>query len=283
MSQTYVQPPEVRVRRLDEPPFEVTCLQPDKWDFLDLELGQEAEYTAYEYPGPKFWQRRMVKVTRKAKVHHVDCLELQGKSYDAEGTLTDAHSSFYKNDRGFMRAYGYIREEGDRIWVSTWKDNSLNEDWNYDPGRPVRIADVGRWRWLDDEHFTDGDPADTPHDVHPHGAGLWEVQIGQAVHRCLRVLEPDDSAEGIMAEAFVNADGRSVLSRRYNGLRWREDIYLGEAEGKPKDWAEKLPGAPCLYYNDICFVLWDFSIPDMALNENESTLPNLQPSVTPRA
>lgn len=130
----------------------------------------------------------------------------------------------------------------------------------------MRIADVGKWRMLDDQYFADGDPAATPPEVDPNGAGIWEVQIGEVAHRCLRVLKPGQNAEGTMVEFFVNQHGRIMLSRRYNGSRWSYGFPRTLIDGKPHEWTEILPDAPRLYYNDICFVLWDFSIPDIALS-----------------
>jgi len=165
-----------------------------------------------------------------------------------------------------LRTYAFLSSEGEDIWLSTWKDNSFDSNWNYDPGVPIKVVDVGKWRILDDEHFTDGDTISTPPDVNPNGAGVYEVRIGEAVHRCLRVLEPSSSAEGIMVEAFVNQHGRTMLARRYNGSRWNYSSAGTIIDGgKPREWTELLPDAPRLYYNDICFVLWDFSIPDTAM------------------
>ncbi|HIE25699.1 TPA: hypothetical protein EYP66_00250 [Candidatus Poribacteria bacterium] len=118
-----------------------------------------------------------------------------------------------------LRSYAFLYAKGENISIYTWKDNDFDEDWSYDPGTPIRIADVGKWRFIDDQHFTDGNPAPTPPDVSANGAGLWEVRIGEAVHRCLRVLEPDKSTEGAMVETFVDCHGRTMLARRYNGSR----------------------------------------------------------------
>jgi len=266
MAQYKIQPPIITLKQLNEPPFEVECRE--FLGFVVPEIGQESWVTAYEYPGPKFWERREAKVRRKARVHDVECFEIQTRTYDAEGNLlneSDFHSNFAKVDHGYLRSYAFLYAEGENIRIYTWKDNGFDEDWDYDPGTPIHIADVGKWRLLDGQHFTDGSPAPTPPEINSNGAGLWEVRIGEVVHRCLRVLEPGKSAEGIMVEIFVDCHGREVLFRRYNGSRWAYGSKRTLVDGKPREWTELLPDAPRLYYNDICFVLWDFSIPDIAL------------------
>lgn len=264
MAQYKIQPPVITLKQLDEPPFEVECRE-FLFGFVVPELGQESWATAYEYPGPKFWERRERKVKRKARVHDAECFEIQNRAHDAEGNLVNESANFTKIDRGYSRDYAFLHAEGENIRIYTWKDNGFNEDWNYDPGTPIRVADVGRWRFLDNQHFTDGSPTSTPPEVNTNGAGLWEVHIGKAVHRCLRMLEPGKSAKDTMVENFVDCHGRMVLGRRYNGSRWSYGTKRTLVDGKPREWTELLPDAPRLYYNDICFVLWDFSIPDIAL------------------
>jgi hypothetical protein len=264
MSQYKIQPPVITLKRLDEPPFEVECRE-FLFGFIVPELGQESWATAYEYPGPKFWERRELKVRRKARVHDVECFEIQNRAYDTEGNLVNESANFAKIDRGYVRTYAFLSAEGENIRIYTWKDNGFSVDWDYDPGTPIRIVDVGKWRFVNDQHFTDGSPAPTPTDVNPNGAGLWEVHIDESVHRCLRVLEPGKSAENTMVETFVNCHGRTMLARRYNGSRWAYGSKRTLVDGEPREWTELLPDAPILYYNDICFVLWDFLIPDIAL------------------
>jgi hypothetical protein len=279
MSQYPVQPPSITLKQLDEPPFEVDGEFFDRFTFVAPELGREGWSTSYEYPGPRFWTRREYRVSRKARVHGVECLEVQCHAYDAEGNLAWENVAYGKVDRGHVRRYGFLYGDEKSVWITTWKDNDFDAEWGYDPGNPTRMADVGRWQWLDDQHFTDKDLTPAPSGINPNGAGLWEVRLGEVVHRCLRVLEPDDTPEGIMAEAFVDRQGHVVLARRYNGTRWSYGSKRTLVDGEPREWAELLPDAPRLYYDDICFVLWDFSIPDVALepsssNEVQVRLPN---------
>jgi hypothetical protein len=272
-------PPTITISKLDEKPFEVDHLEFHWFWFINLELGQKSQMTAYQYPGPVFWERRERRIDRKAKIHGVECLELKGVEYDIDGNIISESTNFAKIDRGYMRSYAFMSSEGDNIRLSTWKDNGFNDDWDYDPGAPTQVVDVGKWRFIDDNHFTDGDPESIPINVNPNGVGLWELKIGDATHRCLRVLQPGNrvdgimSVEGTMVEAFVNSDGRTMLARRYNGSRWHYgsksiasiDGSKSIIDGTPREWTELLPDAPRIYYSDICFVLWDFSIPDTAL------------------
>jgi hypothetical protein len=180
------------------------------------------------------------------------------------GKLAYTNIVYQHTDRGYLRRLGAIYGDENGTRLTTWKDNGFEDAWGYDPGTPLHIVDVGRWRWLDAAHFTDGVHAEVPWGVSPNGAGLWELSIGDRTHRCLRVLEPDDSAEGVMVETFVTEAGLTVLARRYNGNRWHYGRGRSLIDGQPREWTEVLPDAPRLTYNDICFVLWDFSIPDEA-------------------
>jgi hypothetical protein len=164
-----------------------------------------------------------------------------------------------------MRCYGFFYEDDDNTFrISTWKDNGFHEDWHYDPGDPVKIVDVGKWKWLDDSHFTEGMPNITDQHVNPNGAGLWLVRIGNAEHRTLRVLDPSKDPAGTMVETFVNENGKTILARRFNGPRWAYGKKWTLVDGKPQEWTEILPDSPRVYYGDIPFVLWDFSIPHRA-------------------
>jgi len=273
MAITANEPPRISLAQLDESPFDVTLNKFSDFWLVPLEVGQHGWSTSYEYPGPTFWERREHRVKGPAKVHGITCLETETRHYDADGNLSYTNVVYQNVDRGYLRRYGAIFTDKNGSRLSTWKDNDFEVAWGYDPGTPLRVVDVGRWRWLDATHFTDGAPAgtpdgipaETPRGVNPNGAGLWEVRVGERTHRCLRVLEPDSSAEGILVETFVVEDGNTVLARRYNGSRWHYGTGRTLIDGEPHEWTEVLPDAPRLYYNDICFVLWDFSIPDEAL------------------
>jgi len=265
-----IEPPRILLEQLDAPTFEVTLAKHSDFWLLPLEEGRHGWSTSYEYPGPCFWERREHLVKGQAWVHDKPCLETQTRHFDAEGDLSYTNTIFQAVDRGHIRRYAAVFNDARGSRLSTWKDNGFEDAWGYDPGTPLHIVDAGRWRWLDETHFVEDTVPENTWGTNSNGAGLWELTIGDRVHRCLRVLEPEGSAEGIMVETFVTEAGLTVLARRYNGSRWHYGKGKSLIDGVPHEWTEVLPDAPRLYYrqpdgSDVCFVLWDFSIPNHAL------------------
>jgi len=258
------EPPEIKIEKLDDKPFEVECREM-LFMFVVPEIGNKSHCASYEYPGPKLWEFREREVTRRAEVHHIECFEIRCRSYDVEGNLIGESYNYAKIDRGYMRCYAFLYEHDDnKFRIRTWKDYGFNEDWSYDPGEPVKIVDVGKFTWIDDSHFTEGTSNITDQHVNLNGAGLWLVRIGDAKHKTLRILETSKNPAKTMIETFVNEEGKTILARRFNGPRWAYGKKWTLVDGEPREWTEVLPDSPRVYYDDIPFVLWDFSIPDHA-------------------
>jgi hypothetical protein len=90
------------------------------------------------------------------------------------------------------------------------------------------------------------------------GAGLWRVRIGEKAYRCLRVLDLDEESAriGILIEAFITEEGRTVMIRRYNGPHYKID-------GVPS--SEALADSPALTVNGVPYRLWNTNLPADAL------------------
>jgi len=254
-------PPKIEIKKLDKKPFDVECRE-FGFAFIVPEIGNKSYCVSYEYP--EFWEFREREVTRKAEVHHVECFEVRCRSYNVEESLIGESYNYIKIDREYMRCYAFLYEHDNIFRIRTWKDYGFNEDWNYDPGDPVKIIDVGKWQWIDDSHFTEGKPNITDQHINPNGTSLWRIRIDNAEHVALRVLEVSKDSAGTMLDTFVNEEGKVILARRFNGPRWAYGKKWTLIDGKPREWTEVLPESPRVYYNDIPFVLWDFSIPSHA-------------------
>jgi len=84
--------------------------------------------------------------------------------------------------------------------------------------------------------------------------GVAELRIGEKRFRCLREVWTSFERDGSplkLAELFISEQGRTVLSRRYNGRESRN--------------YEQLEGNPELNFNGEVYRLWYDCIPDHAV------------------
>lgn len=252
--------PSVSVARIDEPTPEVEWPEL-RWWFIAPELGQSRRWAIYDSPQRELADTYVLEVAGKTQVHEEECFEIRQRRYDRGGRL--AREAF---------AYGHVKA-GIARWLAWWnlsdtrkihtyRDASFADDWGR--GDPIRLVDVGRYRWLDSDRFTDGHPRSTgqPDLVDPTGAGLWQLSVGETRIRCVRVIQVRRHPSGDpcrILDGFVTEDGKGVLRRRYEAA----DLSHSSWEGRTA--RDILKGSATLTYNDATFLLWFDSLTEDVL------------------
>jgi hypothetical protein len=244
--------PDIEIIRLDDPPFEAECREMPYF-FIQPELGERRQWASYDYPDWRFSGMTDMETVGSGQVHGEDCAEIRCLDYDSERNLTRESICYAGIKDGMARYYGWWNL-GDENKLWTWKDEDFLSDWG---GNPIRLKDAGLFHWLDDRHLTkDVRPWDDPL-IHPIGAGLCRLRIGEKEYRALRLIDVDDPSNerGILLEGFVTEEGRLLMSRRYNAPRYFLYAWNGvEAREKFRD-------APTLVCNGTTYYHWYDSIP----------------------
>ena len=105
---------------------------------------------------------------------------------------------------------------------------------------------------------------------------MSRVQVARLVYRsqaprrftCLRVIDvaAEPAEDQTLVEAFLEAGGRTVLFRRYNGRAWR-------AEQEDQSWDQRFPEHARLVVDGATFVHWYDCLTDMACGISEGAAP----------
>lgn len=251
------QEPEIEVVRLEEPPFEVECREL-RWQFIIPEVGESIRRADYDHPSGAITLIEEWAVTGQGQVYGKESREIRNRSYAPDGKLLREAYAYGTLDEGVTRWLGWWNLSDDEKFY-TWKDEGFEADWG---ATPIRIADVGRYRWLDDRHIERQGGEENNPKLDGNGAGLCLLRIGEREHRCLRVIEagdPSDPADSLL-EAFVNAEGRTLLTRRYAAPQYPvhsqyNGIPLYDWEGT-RQAQDLLKDSPALVLNGTTYFLW---------------------------
>ena len=245
MSQPFPrQRPPISIAPSRAKPFAVDARELPWW-FGIPEVGDVTLWSIYDPPEWKVTSVTKMHATRSAEVHGVACTEIEIGEWEPQAGWS----------YGDRRAYGRLTrnrvewlavsrlDNGKRI-LRSYLDYGFEQDW----GSGVRVLeDRGHLRRL-----RDGSYRLRRRSAGAVGAGMFSVKTGdRRAVTCLRVFDfdggPDEKGE--LVEAYLNRAGRTVLFRRYNGLRWRTKA------GDPT-WQEKLPEHAQVVVDGVTFVHW---------------------------
>jgi len=254
-----VRRPEIIITPSAEPPFAVDCRE-GAWWFGVPEVGNRTMWAMYDPPeegGRDHWRVAWVydmQVVRAARVHDLDGVEVDVDEWNADsGWMPSTHTMYARitEEKVEWIAFSSV-EDGRRVFLS-YLDEGFEERWG--PPMIRRMSDQGVF-----VRQEDGSYALREHGPGEIGAGAFDVTIGERTFTCLRVIDVFGrvSEDCVVMEAFLTRDGRTVLCRRYNGLRWHRK------EGEP-GWDERLPTHQRLVINGVTYVHWYDCLTDRAL------------------
>lgn len=254
MSQPFpLQRPPISITPSRAKPFAVDARELPWW-FGIPEVGDKTLWSIYDPPEWRVTSVTQMHATRSAEVHGVAGTEIEVGEWEPEAGWVHGHRRVYgRLTRKRVEWLAVSRLSGDKRILRSYLDDGFEEDW----GSGVRaLEDRGHLRALQDGSYQLR--RRSPGAV---GAGVFSVKIGdRRAAPCLRVFDFDGGPveRGELVEAYLNRAGRTVLFRRYNGLRWRT---------KPGDptWSEKLPGHAQVVVNGVTFVHWYDCLTDTAL------------------
>ena len=215
--------PTIIIQPSVDAPFEVVFRE-GPWYFTVLETGGKTQWAFYDPPD---WQRTYVfnmKVTGRAFVHQEECWEVRGDEYKDGIWKENAFRHYVQLTDQYIKFLAVISYQDGVPRLDTFLNEHFQEDWGHKTRRV----------WKDEGRFLlNGDEVTTQDATKSEGAGYFSVTIGKKMFPCLRILETTWAVDdhGILVEAYLSREGRTVLFRRYNGKNWRQNSdWLREAE-----------------------------------------------------
>ena len=239
------QRPEITVRELDGAPFAVECPEL-RWWLLVPRLGEEAIQATYKAPDWGLEAVARMRVVGPAAVEGLEGVEVEVEEWDGEVKgWGPAGWSMCARENGEEIQYLAVIGQRDGISINTYLSQSFTGAWGC---VKRRIEDTGRYVRQQDGSLKQAHSADN---LEASGAGMYEVRIGENVFTCLRVLQlegPVTEEDAPIDEAYITAEGRTVLIRDY-ARDCFEDIDLDRSHALVIDgqtgyhWTDRVTGA----------------------------------------
>jgi len=244
--------PEYSIVQSDKKPFPVKWEEMMGW-FIVPKLGEKLSWGIYDLPERMRTEAYDIEVVGKAAVHGVEGVEITATEHGGgqhEGTpsnrnitrtfvvqLTDTH----------CRTLAQSHHEGDVKRMYTFLDgDDFSHNWGFGEdncGNEVNIKPKGTIKRSGNEITTLNQPFLL--DV----VGRYTVTINGKAYDCICVIDVETYNEGVLSEQFIDANGRTILWRRYNRNDWKQDIYK-------QPWSKKLPNNDQLTVNGELYVHW---------------------------
>ncbi len=248
--------PEYKIEESSLPPFSVKWEELMGW-FLIPKLGEKLSWGMYDIPSRKCDHIYDMKVTGKAMVHGIEGVELTAResSYSNKkevinrtfvAQLTDTHCRYLATMRNDGDVRNYITFLDGDAFMLNWgygEDNCGNET-NLSP--KGEIARTG--------NTVESIQKDFLLDI----VGRYNVTIGGKTYDTVCVMDVETYNCGVVSEQFLDANGKTILWRRFNRNDWAIDRYK-------QPWTELLPDNERLTVNGATYVHWYDCITDYIL------------------
>ena len=232
--------PKIEITRLDKEPFEVKFEELPGW-FIIPRKGESTEFGVYD--SGRLTEKIPCTVIGEAEIHAIKCMEIQCGNRTLFAKLTDTHVQYLAD----IHCHGKVKS------ITTFLDNDFLKNWSYGTdncGRETLLKPCGSITY-------DGDEITSATPYTDDIAGRYEIVIGSKKYDTVLLTEIN-STEGIMIETYIDANGRTILGRRFNSDDWQISRYK-------QKWSEQLPDNTKVTVNGKLYVNWYDCISDYIL------------------
>ncbi|WP_062106790.1 hypothetical protein [Bacillus niameyensis] len=212
--------PMIHVQPLDKET--ITIDFPElRWWFAIPEVGHQCKWA--QFNGAQGLLEIIVdmKATNEAVIHDIRGVEFEVAQHEKGNEWKPKIMHMYARlTEQTVQWLAIFNKQNNVRTLRTFLDENFEEDWGPEEQRLIS----------GNEKF---------------GYTMANVQIGQQNFECLRIVEldhlgnDDPNEEGILIESFISAEGRAILTRRYNGRKWA--LKEGEFAQGEQPWDERYP------------------------------------------
>ena len=248
--------PEYAIEESVEPPFTVKWEELMGW-FLVPKLGEKLSWGMYDIPSHKCSHICDMQVTGKAKVHGIEGVELTAREASYSGKNDEVNWVFVAQLTGTNCRYlATLRDDGDvRNYITFLDGDDFLPNWGFGEGNcgnETNLAQKG--------DISRNGPIVTSADKEflLDIVGRYKVTINGKSYDTVCVMDIETYDCGVVSEQFLDANGRTILWRRFNRDDWAIDRYK-------KKWSEQLPDNERLTVNGTTYVHWYDCITDYIL------------------
>lgn len=254
--------PEYKITQSTKTPFEVRCEETPGW-FIIPKLGEKIVWAIYDFPATerKRSETTCLEVTGKASVHGIEGVEINAVEENPQeanqingnktvhrkfiAQLTDTHCRFL--------AESYINKNGVKVYHTFLDGDDFNMYCGENNcGYEVELKQKGLIQKNGNVILCSNDKQTT--DV----IGRYDVEIGGKTYDTVCFTDLNRYNPGILSEAYIDKNGKTILWRRFNRNDWHLSHYK-------KLWNEKFPDNEQVTVNGEIYVHWYDCITDYIL------------------
>jgi hypothetical protein len=268
--------PKYEITRTDKPLFSVSWEEVLGWFFVP-KLSEKLSWAIYDQPSGERKETYGIQTVGRAVIHGIEGVEVAAKETLPDGTpgtdrtfvaqLTDTHTRilaeshvsngvkhFYTFLDGddFLPNWGYgedncgnnIHPVGEKSATSLDNIPTFAES---DATEKLELKFNSRFYSLACTVAVKGGDGKLPHTQAV--IGRFDITIGGKTYDTICIVDVESYDSGVLSETYLDANGRTVLWRRFN----RDDWHIGRY-GKP--WSALLPNNERMTVNDVTYVHW---------------------------
>lgn len=250
--------PEYTIKKSTEAPFSV------KWEelrglFIVPKIGEKLIWGIYEIDTKKCFEWGEMEVIGKAMVHEIEGVEIKEYRHNHFGIGKDDGDHYYiaqlTDTHCRILAENYVKD-GMRKYLTFLDGDNFIAEWGYGEnncGKETNLTAMGKISEHDEKIIAEN--TNQLCDI----VGRYNVTINGKDYDTVRVLNLDSYyGEYVCCEQYIDANGRTILWRRFNRDDWAIDRYK-------KKWSEQLPENDRLTVNGTTYVHWYDCITDYIL------------------
>ena len=215
--------------------------------YCDLQVGKQIIWGIYDQPNWKLSDCAISSTVRKAKIHGIDCIEVQVEDYNnpTDEEPKGKYNLYIHYDDNQIQYVAKSQIKNDIYEMVTIYDDEFISNYEYEMTR--KISNTGFTVYESNDLLKLALQLEDNSIL--TGAGVFEVSIGGEKFECLRVIDKSKNNSKVLVEHYINRNGRTILFRRYNHVEWKKDKYK-------QLWSDKLPNAQRLFLNNEMYIHW---------------------------
>ena len=245
--------PQYTIEKLQGEPFSCKWEEMQGW-LIVPKLGEKIRWAMYDFPERTLTSWTDMAVVGKAEVHGIEGVEITATQYGAGddrdpgfrdsmerrfvAQLTPTHSRYLAESH---------MENGVRKCFTFLDGDAFLNNWGFGPENIGNEINLHRKGLI----HRDGDTVTAPAmgetlDV----VGRYTVSINGRRYDTICVMDIELYNEAVVSEQYIDANGKTVLWRRFNRDDWAMERYGGQK------WSQRLPVNETLSVNGEVYVHW---------------------------
>ena len=253
--------PDYSIVKSKKEPFPVKWEETMGW-FIIPKLGEKLSWAMYDWPEKTRSEGYELEVVGRASVHGIEGVEIVavehggGRHESKPGNRNITRTFVAQLTETHCRFLSQTHYEGEVKRLFTFLDgDDFLHNWGFGEdncGNEVNLAPKGLIQ-------REGNVITTKDVPFLLGVvGRYTITIGGKIYDCLCVIDVETYNSGVLSEQFIDANGRTVLWRRFNHDNWNHKTYK-------QPWSKKLPDNEQLTVNGELYVHWYDCITDYIL------------------